>query len=50
MGLTPTLGVNLKTNEKLIKHWNEILIVCYLETINLIKSNLVEIRPFSWLV
>ena len=29
---TPTLGVILKSNEKLIKNLNELLLVCYLET------------------
>ena len=37
----------LKTNEKLFKYWNELLLVGSLKTINLIKSNLVEIRFFS---
>ena len=31
-GRTPTFGVILKINEKLIKTWNELLLVCYLET------------------
>ena len=32
MGRTPTFGVILKTNEKLIKIWNELLLVGSLET------------------
>ena len=47
---TPTFGVILKTNEKLIKDWNKLLLVCCSETRNLTKSNLVETRSFSWLV
>ena len=34
-GRTPTFGVNLKTNEKLIKYWNELLLVESLETNNI---------------
>ena len=40
MGRTTTIGVILKTNEKLILNWNELLLVGSLE------SNLVEIRSF----
>ena len=32
IGRTPTFGVTLQTNEKLIKHWSELLLVCYSET------------------
>ena len=32
IGPTPTFGVVLKTNDKLIKIWNEILLVGYSET------------------
>ena len=32
IGRTPTFGAILKTNEKLIKIWNELLLVEYLET------------------
>ena len=32
IGRTPTFGVILKTNEKLIKNWNELLLVGSLET------------------
>ena len=32
VGRTPTFGVFLKTNEKLIKIWNELLLVEFLET------------------
>ena len=32
IGRTPTLGLILKTNEKLIKIWNELLLVGYSET------------------
>ena len=31
IGQTPTFGVILKTNEKLIKIWNELLLVGYSE-------------------
>ena len=31
-GQTLTFGVILKTNKKLIKNWNELLLVCYSET------------------
>ena len=31
-GRTPTFGVILKTNEKLIKIWNELLLVGFSET------------------
>ena len=32
IGRTPTFGVILKTNEKLIKIWNELLLVGFSET------------------
>ena len=32
IGPTPTFGVILKTNEKLIKIWNELLLVGFSET------------------
>ena len=32
VGQTPTFGFFLKTNEKLIKNWNELLLVGSLET------------------
>ena len=32
IGQTPTFGVILKTNEKLIKNWNELLLVRSAET------------------
>ena len=32
IGRTPTFGVILKAIEKLIKNWNELLLVCYSET------------------
>ena len=32
IGRTPTFGVTLKTNEKIIKIWNELLLVGYSET------------------
>ena len=50
IGRTLTFGVILKTIEKLIKNWNELLLVESLETNKLNKSNFVEIRFFSWLV
>ena len=46
----PTFGINLKTNEKFLKYWSELLLVCYSEKINSINTNLVEIRPFNWRV
>ena len=32
IGQTPTFGIILKTNEKLIKIWNELLLVGFSET------------------
>ena len=32
MGQTPTFGVILKSIKKLIKNWNELLLVCYSKT------------------
>ena len=43
IGRTPTFGFILKTNENLIKIWNELLLVGYSETNKFEKSNLVEI-------
>ena len=31
IGRTPTIGVILKTNEKLIRNWNKLLLDCSLE-------------------
>ena len=50
IGRASIFGVVLKTNEKFIKNWNELLLVGSSEKINLLKSNLVKIRSFSWLV
>ena len=50
IGQTSTFGVILKTNEKLFYNWNKLLLICCLETKNLIKSDEVMFRPFSWLV
>ena len=32
IGLTPAFGVIVKTNEKIIKNWNKLLLVCYSKT------------------
>ena len=50
IGQTPTFGIILKTNEKLIKNWNEFLLVGSSETNKFNQSNLSEIRLFSWLI
>ena len=38
IGRTPIFGIILKTNEKLNKNWNELLLVCYSETNKFIKA------------
>ena len=50
IGQTPTIGVVLKTNQKITKIRNELLLVGFSETNELIKSDLFEIRSFSWLI
>ena len=32
IGRAPTFEIILKINEKLIKNWNELLLICYSET------------------
>ena len=38
---TPTFGFILKTNKKLIKNWNELLLVCYSKTNKFNKNRFV---------
>ena len=45
-----TVKIILKTNEKLIHNWNELLLAATGKQRDLINSDLVEIKPFSWLV
>ena len=44
VGWTPTLGIILITNEKLIENWNEILLVSNSKT-NSMKTDLIDVRP-----